>query len=121
MINDKDKFGVAVNVAQFRPEELSVSLTDNQIVVEGHHEERNDENGCIERHFIRKYALPDDVNPDSMESHLSDDGVLRVCAKKKTAANANTRTIPIKAAPPGHNKALKDCGHEECCKEKKCQ
>uniref|UniRef100_A0A914R585 SHSP domain-containing protein n=1 Tax=Parascaris equorum TaxID=6256 RepID=A0A914R585_PAREQ len=55
--------------------------------------------GKIERHFIRKYTLPEDAQLDSLESHLSDKGVLSVCAKKAAVAGPPARSIPIQPAP----------------------
>lgn len=98
MVDDAERFAVEVDVSQFRPEELSVNLREKELVIEGHHEERSDENGRIERHFIRKYVLPDDAQPDTLESHLSDQGVLSVQAKKAAIGAPPTRSIPIKAA-----------------------
>lgn len=99
MVDDSEKFAVEMDVSQFHPEELSVNLNDRELVVEGHHEERNDEVGKIERHFIRKYLLPEDAQLDSLESHLSDRGHLTVAAKKQTISAPVGRSIPIQAAP----------------------
>lgn len=108
VINNSEKFAVEVNVAQFRPEELSVNVRDKDLVVEGHHEERSDRHGRIERHFIRKYSIPDDVNPESIESHLSDGGVLSVCASKVAIEGVKGRTIPIQAAPRQKHEDLEE-------------
>ncbi|VDM48290.1 unnamed protein product [Toxocara canis] len=99
VIDDKEKFAVEVDVTQFRPNELTVNVRDRELVVEGHHEERSDGSGKIERHFIRKYTLPEDAQLDTLESHLSDKGVLSVCAKKSAVGGPPSRTIPIQAAP----------------------
>lgn len=99
VVDDKEKFAVEVDVTQFRPDELTVNLRDRELVVEGHHEERADSSGKIERHFIRKYTLPEDAQLDSLESHLSDKGVLSVCAKKAAVAVPQARSIPIQPAP----------------------
>lgn len=102
MINNRDKFEVDIDVTQFHPEELTVNLHEKELVVEGHHEERSDEAGRIERHFVRKYTIPEDINPESIESHLSDKGVLSICAKKMAVEGKNARKIPIQAAPRQH-------------------
>ncbi|VDN21081.1 unnamed protein product [Gongylonema pulchrum] len=101
VINDNDKFLVQVDVAQFHPKDLSVSVRERELVIEGHHEERGDQRGygSIERHFVRKYALPKEVQPESIESHLSDNGVLTVLAKKRAIGAPPSRNIPIRAAP----------------------
>lgn len=88
-----------MNVSQFSPEELSVNLKDRDLVVEGHHEERNDEFGTIERHFVRKYRLPEDAHLENIQSNLSKEGVLQVMAPKKTLTAG--RKIPIMPAPKG--------------------
>lgn len=101
VINEKDKFAVEVDVSQFHPKELSVTVRDRELVIEGHHKERSDPHGSgsIERHFVRKYTLPEGAQPDSVESHLSDKGVLTVCATKAAIGAPPARNIPIRAAP----------------------
>ncbi|CAH1963859.1 unnamed protein product [Acanthoscelides obtectus] len=51
---DKDKFQVILDVQQFAPNEITVKTTGNSIVVEGKHEEKQDEHGFISRHFTRR-------------------------------------------------------------------
>uniref|UniRef100_A0A0N4UPV2 SHSP domain-containing protein n=1 Tax=Dracunculus medinensis TaxID=318479 RepID=A0A0N4UPV2_DRAME len=72
---------ISRNFLKFRYE-LSVNIRENELIVEGKHEERNDENGTIQRHFIRKYEIPSDVQMDTIESNLSDHGVLSINARK---------------------------------------
>ena len=48
----KDGFQVCMDVSQFKPNELSVKTVDNCIVVEGNHEEREDEHGFMQRYFV---------------------------------------------------------------------
>lgn len=103
VINDAEKFAVDMDVTQFHPEESTVNLRNNELVVEGHHEERCDQSGRIERHFVRKYAIPEDVNPETVESHLSDKGILSIYAKKLAIGDKNTRKIPIQPAPREQN------------------
>lgn len=93
MINNKEKFAVEMNVSQFAPEELSVNLKDRNLVVEGHHEERNDECGTVERHFIRKYLMPEDTDLEGLRSFLNNEGLLVITAPKK--AIQHERRIPI--------------------------
>lgn len=80
---DKEKFQVILDVQQFTPGEITVKVVDNFVTVEGKHEEKQDEHGFISRHFIRKYMLPKDTEPDSVCSSLSSDGVLTISAPKK--------------------------------------
>lgn len=68
---------------QFKPEEVTVKVVDNFIVVEGKHEERGDEHGFVSRHFVRKYRLPQNCDESAISSTLSSDGVLQLVAPKK--------------------------------------
>ncbi|KAK6109408.1 Hsp20/alpha crystallin family protein [Brugia pahangi] len=101
VINEKDKFAIQVDVSHFHPKELSVSVRDRELSIEGHHKERNDHSGhgSIERHFVRKYVMPEEVQTDTIESHLSDKGVLTICATKTMIGLPAARNIPIRASP----------------------
>lgn len=93
---DKDKFEVILDVQQFSPKEVNVKVVDNYIVVEGKHEEKQDEHGFISRQFCRRYKLPKDVNPDQIKSSLSSDGLLTVTAPMKALQPPpGERAIPI--------------------------
>lgn len=70
---------------QFAPNEITVKAVDNTVVVEGKHEEKQDEHGFISRHFVRRYVLPKDVELNNITSSLSSDGVLTISAPKKVS------------------------------------
>lgn len=96
ILNNQEGFKVNLDVQQFKPEEINVKMIDNFVVVEGNHEEREDEHGFISRKFLRKYKLPDDVDPDAVISKLSSDGVLSIeGAKKVQSLPAKERVIHI--------------------------
>lgn len=57
-LGDKEKFQTNLDVQQFSPNEITVTTVDNTIVVEGKHEEKQDEHGFVSRHFVRRYVLP---------------------------------------------------------------
>lgn len=96
---DKDKWQVNVDVQHFSPEEITVKTADGFIIVEGKHEEKQDEHGFISRQFTRKFKLPEGTNPDAVESKLSSDGVLTVSAPTK-AVSSGERAVPITHTGP---------------------
>lgn len=55
---NEDKFEIILDVQQFSPNEITVKVTDKYIIVEGKHEEKQDEHGYISRQFTRRYLLP---------------------------------------------------------------
>ncbi|XP_069691047.1 protein lethal(2)essential for life-like [Periplaneta americana] len=94
--NTKDGFKVNLDVQQFKPEELTVKMVDNFVVVDGKHEERQDEHGFISRQFQRRYLLPSDVDPSTVVSQISSDGVLTISAPKQALPEGkNERIVPI--------------------------
>ncbi|XP_041771997.1 protein lethal(2)essential for life-like isoform X2 [Anopheles merus] len=94
-----DRLQINLDVQQFTPHEITVKTVNNSIVVEGKHEEKQDEHGFIARHFVRRYVLPDDHDPKDVISSLSSDGVLTIVAPKKVPQPAPEavyeRTVPI--------------------------
>ncbi|XP_015795620.1 alpha-crystallin A chain-like [Tetranychus urticae] len=94
--DSEDKFEVNVDCAHFKPEEINVKLSDNNLVVEAKHEERSDEHGYISRSFKRRYVLPENVEFDKLQSNLGVDGVLSIKAPKKVVnAVTGEKKIPI--------------------------
>lgn len=92
---DSDKFQANFDLQHFKPEEICVKVSgDNEVTIEGKHEEKQDEHGYIYRHFVRKYILPKNCEVSKLESKLSSDGVLSITAPK-VGGIIGTRSIPI--------------------------
>ncbi|XP_050352490.1 protein lethal(2)essential for life [Nymphalis io] len=96
----KEKFEVILDVQQFAPEEITVKASNNSVVVEGKHEEKQDEHGFISRQFTRRYILPTGYELVDLTSTLSSDGVLTITAPKRPPPNAGERIIPIMKTGP---------------------
>lgn len=95
LIDEKKRFGVHMAVDRFRPEELTVRVADNHLVIEGKHEE-SDERGFISRNFSQRYLIPENVEKEKLQSRLVN-GVLHVEAPKKPVVKEKPKevTIPI--------------------------
>ncbi|KAL1138503.1 hypothetical protein AAG570_008566 [Ranatra chinensis] len=93
--NDSEGFKINLDVQQFKPEELSVKVVDDFLVVDAKHEERSDEHGFVSRQFTRRYKLPKDIDVKALVSKLSSDGVLSLEAPKMAKSEENSREIPI--------------------------
>ncbi|KAI9557993.1 hypothetical protein GHT06_014746 [Daphnia sinensis] len=92
---DDKSFQVMVDVSHFDPSEISVKTTDNNIIVHAKHEERNDQYGTVSREFRRRVSIPQGVNPESVTSTMSPDGILTIMAPKMMLEGSNERVIPI--------------------------
>lgn len=111
-ITGKDGFQLCMDVKDFAPNEISVKTVDDTIVVEGKHEERQDQHGYISRQFTRRYTLPDGYDAKDVVSQLSSDGVLTVKAppQPKAIEGNNVRVIQIQQTGPAH---LNVCNQEK--------
>ncbi|XP_067399075.1 heat shock protein beta-6 [Emydura macquarii macquarii] len=92
---DKDRFSVLLDVKHFSPEELSVKVVGDYVEVHAKHEERPDEHGYISREFHRRYGIPRGVDPATITSALSPDGILSITAPTKAEGKAQERSVPI--------------------------
>ncbi|XP_065362213.1 heat shock protein 23-like [Calliphora vicina] len=91
---NKDGYQVTMNVSEFKPEELTVKVVDNQVIVEGKSEQQHDDSGYISRHFVRRLAVPNGFEANNAISTLSSDGVLTVSVPKPQIEE-KAREIPI--------------------------
>lgn len=91
-----DDFQLTLNVKSYKPEEITVKVKGREILIEGKHEEREDELGFVSRQFTRRHVLPDEFDIDSVSSHLTSDGKMIIkAAKPKPVGESGERIIPI--------------------------
>ncbi|XP_065089958.1 protein lethal(2)essential for life-like [Ochlerotatus camptorhynchus] len=98
-----DAFQITVDVQQFKPEEISVKITDSGccITVDGKHEEGEEENesSYVFRRFVRHYQLPDGIDERKLQTSFSSDGVLTISATNSTLPTPKMeQSIPITRA-----------------------
>ncbi|KAF7631175.1 hypothetical protein Mgra_00008614 [Meloidogyne graminicola] len=78
----KADFEVELDVHEFKPEEVEVKVTGNKVSIHCLHEGK-DSSQTVKNEISRSYVLPNDVDPDTVKSKLSDRGILTVIAYKK--------------------------------------
>lgn len=94
-------FQASMDVHEFHGNELTVKTFDSakHVLIEGKHEPRPDSPiGDVERHFTRKFVLPDDIDMHTVLVTLSSDGILTIQASKNT--DQNERVLPILRTGP---------------------
>ncbi|VDO76163.1 unnamed protein product [Heligmosomoides polygyrus] len=65
------------DVAQYKPEEVTVKTIDNRLLVHAKHEEKTPQR-TVFREYNQEFLLPRGTNPEHISSTLSTDGVLTV-------------------------------------------
>lgn len=93
---NKDYWEECIDVQHFKPEEISVKVEKNSVVVQAKHEEKQDEHGFVSRQFCRRYNLPANCKSENVVSSLSSDGVLSIkCPTPAVESAPEERQIPI--------------------------
>ena len=86
-IDDKN-YNIHVNVQSFNPEDLVIKTVDDCVVVEANHEEKTgDGRSYSNKQFSQSFNLPEGINPESVTSSLSKDGVLTISAPLTNCRN----------------------------------
>ena len=97
--NELNKFLVKLDVSNFIPEEITITLAGNNLLVEAKHEEKQDKygHGHVSRQFTRRYILPDDVDLEQLCSSFDAQGKTLIihAPKKKFQLDGSERVIPI--------------------------
>jgi HSP20 family molecular chaperone IbpA len=88
-------FRVSLDVHQFAPREICVKTQGRAVIIEGKHEEKPDEHGYVTRHFVRRYVLPDEYDPEHVTCSISSDGVLSIIAPLVSQLFRMTRISPM--------------------------
>ncbi|KAG5675776.1 hypothetical protein PVAND_005650 [Polypedilum vanderplanki] len=95
-VKTPEDFEVILNVKSFKPEDISVKVKGREIIIEGKHEERQEDNGFVSRQFTRRYVLGEEFDIDTVTSYLSADGQMIIRAlKPKPVSQTTERIIPI--------------------------
>jgi HSP20 family protein len=94
------EFVVKADLPDVKKEDIRIHVQDGVLAIEGERQQVKEEKGKrfhrIEREygrFVRRFALPSEVNPDTVRAEFKD-GVLSVALPK--APDAKPRTIDIK-------------------------
>ena len=83
-VNDDTKLELSLNTAGYKPSELSVNVTDGQLIVEGKHFEKSEAGEVmVSRQFRREYGLDSQSKLTEVVSNLSQDGVLVITVPKE--------------------------------------
>jgi HSP20 family molecular chaperone IbpA len=75
--NNQNKLEMVVDMKNYRPEDINVSVTNNELIIKGEHQ-HNDGNRSERSTFFRSTTLPPGIQVNKLESHLNDDGQLKI-------------------------------------------
>lgn len=99
-----DGFQMTMDVSEFKASEIEVKTVAHSVIVEGNHEEREDDHGFVSRHFVRRFEVPAVCDIRDVVSTLSSDGILVVRAPLKPVPEATEeRQIQVQQTGTAHH------------------
>jgi HSP20 family molecular chaperone IbpA len=75
--NNQKHLEMNVGMKNYRPDEIKVSVKNNELIVQGEHQHK-DNNRSERSSFYKSTTLPPGIQVEQLESHLSDDGQLKI-------------------------------------------
>jgi HSP20 family molecular chaperone IbpA len=75
--NNQKQLEMTVGMKNYRPEEIKVSVKNNELIVQGELRHK-DENRSERSFFFKSTALPPGTQVDQLQTHLTDDGELKI-------------------------------------------
>jgi HSP20 family molecular chaperone IbpA len=75
--NNQKQLEMTFGMKNYRPEEIKVSVKNNQLVVQGEHRQK-DENYSGRSFFFKSTTLPPGTQIEQLQTHLTDDGQLKI-------------------------------------------
>ena len=73
----KKKLEMSLPMKNYRPEQIKVSVKNNDLIVQGEHISLNDRN-AEKTYFYKSITLPPGTQIDNLQSHLTHDGHLKI-------------------------------------------
>ncbi|CAF1588468.1 unnamed protein product [Rotaria magnacalcarata] len=75
--NNQKQLELTVGMKDYKPQEIKVSVKNNELIVQGEHRHK-DENRSERSFFFKSTTLPPGTQIDQLQSHLTDDGQLKI-------------------------------------------
>jgi len=75
--NNQKQLEMSVEMKNFQPQEIKVSVENNQLIVQGEHQ-YNDANRSERSSFFKSTTLTPGTQVDQLKSHLASDGQLKI-------------------------------------------
>ncbi len=75
--NNQKQLELTVGVNNYRPEELKVSVQNNELIIQGEHQYK-DQNRSERSYFFKSTTLPRGTQVDQLQSHYNDGGQLKI-------------------------------------------
>ncbi|CAF5105822.1 unnamed protein product, partial [Rotaria sp. Silwood1] len=97
--NNEKQLEMTVGMKNYKPQEIKVSVKNNELIVQGEHRHK-DANRTERSFFFKSTTLPPGTQVDQLQSHLTDDGQLKIEAPFVEQKEAPKSIEPKEAPKP---------------------
>lgn len=93
-VDDSNELNFCCNVAGYNPDELTVDLEGDEIVIKGEHKQSS-KGQSVHRTFIRSVTVPKNINKESIKCNIGEKGRLELTAQPNDVPIKQKQNIPI--------------------------
>jgi len=111
-----DQFTYNLELSDFQPENIKVKTVGQKLIVEANQEETKEEDGCksfLKRQIHKTINLPENVQPETVTSLLSRNGVLRITAPVMSLPAPEEKEMEIEIEKENESHEEKDEANKE--------
>jgi HSP20 family molecular chaperone IbpA len=105
--NNQKQLEMTVGMKNYRPEEIKVSVKNNELIIQGEHQHK-DANRSERLFFFKSAMLPPGTQVDQLQSHVTDDGQLKIEApfieQKENEKSIEVQNKESQKSAEGQNK-----------------
>ncbi|XP_033731729.1 alpha-crystallin A chain-like [Pecten maximus] len=91
---DDKAFSLKMNMRDFEQEHVKLKINNNRLVISAKHEKPGG-NGCVSREMTREFLIPENIDVESMNAIVTDDGLLVVNGRVKGVTEEMEKVIEI--------------------------
>ncbi|XP_060081986.1 uncharacterized protein LOC132561278 [Ylistrum balloti] len=95
---DNKAFSLKMNMRDFKQDQMRVKINNNRLVISAK-QDNPDSNGCVSREITREFLIPENIDTESMNAVVTDEGLLEIKGRVKGVTEQMEKVIEIEREP----------------------
>nr|QCT85315.1 heat shock protein 22 [Mimachlamys nobilis] len=95
---DKKAFSLKMNLRDFEQENVKIKIEKDRLIISAK-QENAESNGCVSREITREFLIPENIDPETMNAVITDEGLLMVRGRIKGVTEEMEKVIEIDRQP----------------------
>ncbi|OWF50282.1 alpha-crystallin A chain-like [Mizuhopecten yessoensis] len=95
---DKKAFSLKMNMRDFEQKNVMIKIDKDRLVISAK-QENAENSGCVSREITREFLIPENIDTETMNAVVTDDGLLMVRGRIKGVTEEMEKVIEIDRQP----------------------